>query len=544
MAVPAQTRRKFQVKWWVWALVGLTAVAGLAWATSGTWADRGPRVSAGIWDAPDAPAPEGSALAAAKAFLEALVKGDYEAALSLYASAQTEAAAELERAVKYAGGVKRYRLVTEEVTEPGPEWPSFAGGEARTVWAAIGTRKMGDHSVGITLAHARGESVWRILVIVSTPVYDGLVGPRSYAVGPECLVPLSQRDKPLDSFDDAIFSAIARSDRAEGRRTVSVVVSPKVELFAVLAGLSGAAPEYGAPPLGGQARAWFKDHRDYPAVLAMGRLAQNGFRFDAVAALGLYFSDPPNLEQILPLTDDLVGRSYGIDRVERESRLLELVELARRFAREADFGAYLQAKSQDYDALLQAVKGRLAPGIPAALEDYFGASKDGYVAVVSGLVGKHAYGPRLTDGDWTCVIMIMSPDATTDASAVRTLLLHEWGHSFVKPALESSRELAERYAYLYPPVRTAMEQQNYGNWNGTLAEHVLRAVTARIIRLSDGTETAELMLQREEGRGFKYIRPLYKRLAVYEQNRDRYPTFADFVPELLKALGSPGAGGG
>jgi len=295
--------------------------------------------------------------------------------------------------------------------------------------------------------------------------------------------------------------------------------------------------------LGGQAMAWFKDHPDHPAVLAMGRLAQSGFRFDAVASLGLSFSDPPDLEPVLPLSDYLVGRGYGLDRVEKVSRLLEVVELARRFAREAGFGAYLAAKSRDYDALVQAVRGRVAPGIPAALEGYFGSRKDGYL-VVSGLVGKHAYGPRLSDGDWTCLVTIMSPDATTDASAIRTILPHEWGHSFVKPAIEDSRELAGRYAYLYPAVRTAMTKRNYGIWSAALEEHVLRAVTARIVRLSDGAETAELMLQREEGRGFRYIRPLYNRLAVYEQDRERYPTFADFVPELLKALGSPSAGGG
>lgn len=251
MAIPARTRRGFRVRWWVWTLVVVIPVAGLAWATS-AGAGRLPRVSDEVWNAPDAAAPEGSATAAGKTFLEALVKGDYEAALSLYASPQPEAAAELETAVKCAGGIKRYRLVTEEVTEPGPEWPSFAGGEARTVWAAVGTRKMGVHSVGITLARARGESGWRILAVVSAPAYDGLVGPPSYAVSPECLVPLSRRAGPLDSFDDAIFSAVAGSDRAEGRRTVTVVVSQKVELFAVLAGLSGAAPEYGAPPWTGR----------------------------------------------------------------------------------------------------------------------------------------------------------------------------------------------------------------------------------------------------------------------------------------------------
>lgn len=182
-----------------------------------------------------------------------------------------------------------------------------------------------------------------------------------------------------------------------------------------------------------------------------------------MASLGLSFSDPPDLEPVLPLSDYLVGRGYGLDRVEKVSRLLEVVELARRFAREAGFGAYLAAKSQDYDALVQAVRGRVAPGIPAALEVYFGSRKDGYLVVVSGLVGKHAYGPRLSDGDWTCLVTIMSPDATIDASAIRTILPHEWGHSFVKPAIENSRELAGRYAYLYPAVRTAMTKQNYGN---------------------------------------------------------------------------------
>jgi len=44
------------------------------------------------------------------------------------------------------------------------------------------------------------------------------------------------------------------------------------------------------------------------------------------------------------------------------------------------------------------------------------------------------------------------------------------------------------------------------------------------------------MLKNEEGRGFRYIRPLYEKLTEYEADRRRYPEFGSFYEELLEVL--------
>ena len=141
MAMPAQTRRRFRVRWWAWTLVVLIAVAGLAWATSGTWADRRPRVSDEVWNAPEVVVAEGSALAAAKAFLDAFAEGNYEAAAALLGGTATgaAAAAELRRGGESAGGVTRHRLVCEQAMSD-TDWPGSFEGEGRVVWAAVGSR--------------------------------------------------------------------------------------------------------------------------------------------------------------------------------------------------------------------------------------------------------------------------------------------------------------------------------------------------------------------------------------------------------------------
>lgn len=524
------------------SLAVLVAGAGLAWATSGTWADRRPRVAEEVWDAPEVVVPEGSALAVAKAFLDAFAEGDYEAAAALLGVPRSEAAAELRRGGESAGGVRRHRLVSEQVIRSDPDWPGSFEGEGRVVWAAVGSRKMGEFAIILTLGRLADSGEWRVFNVSSQSAYAGLVGPQPFTVPPEALVPLARRERPLEVFADAILSDVLAR---EATSQVAVVVSPKVELFFTLGGLAG-APEFcsnsRAAPLGKEALAWFKDAREHPAVTAMARLHDSGFSYDAVAALPLYFSDPPALEPVFPLSDYLIGRSFGIDRVERESRLLEVVELARHFAREVDFGAYMEAKHVDYEALLQAVTGRLPAGIPAALERYYGDRRDAYVVVVSGLSGN--YGPTLIDGDWTCLVAIVNLGLDAQGPAIRDLLLHEWGHSFVNPVVAENRSLVMEYESLLDAIQEEMTEQAYVEWEVTLVEHVLRAATARIVLATFGGSEAETHLTYSEARGFKYIRPLYERLAVYEANRELYPTFADFFPELMKALDDPGGGGG
>ena len=64
----------------------------------------------------------------------------------------------------------------------------------------------------------------------------------------------------------------------------------------------------------------------------------------------------------------------------------------------------------------------------------------------------------------------------------------------------------------------------------------VRAVTARLAAINLGDERGEEILQNEKRRGFFYIEALSERLQQYETQRDTYPTFVDFYPQLLEVF--------
>ncbi len=76
----------------------------------------------------------------------------------------------------------------------------------------------------------------------------------------------------------------------------------------------------------------------------------------------------------------------------------------------------------------------------------------------------------------------------------------------------------------------------YGNWAGTVSEHIVRAVTVRLATHELGDVKGQARLDDDRERGFAYIDLLVERLKLYEEQRDLYPTFRDFYPELIKGF--------
>ncbi len=516
----------------------------MASSAAGGCGPRVRRASEEVWNAPELEVEPGGALAAAQAFLDAACKGDWETVDALYLAPRPGRVEGFSTLFDETGTWARYRLVSSESGTDPAGWPNFPGGPALYVYTVVATDKTGDLEVGVGLAREGGTGRWGLCFFSWDPVAaSGSVGPPSFDLPAESLVPLAssdQRAKALAEYEDVALQAALVWEKDRG--ALPIVISPKVELAFVVAGLTGEAPEFCAlegsywAPMRRKALRYFAGNRDHPAVAYMSFLERQGFRYDAVGGLALRFSDPPGLEPAFPIGDYLVGRSYGWDRDDQERRLLEAVELMRQFAVEADFAGYMQATRDDYAELLESARANIPPGLPDTLEDYFGTRNDAYVVIVSGLSG--SYGPSIVDGDWTCLLAIVT-FAPQNASSVWTAVAHEWSHSFVNPVVAEQSELVQSYSGLFNDrMRAAMGQQAYGTWETTLNEHIIRAVMARTIGRDDPA-LAERALANDEQRGFLYIRALYNRLAEYEADRNRYPTFASFLPRLLEALGAP-----
>jgi len=81
-----------------------------------------------------------------------------------------------------------------------------------------------------------------------------------------------------------------------------------------------------------------------------------------------------------------------------------------------------------------------------------------------------------------------------------------------------------------------MRSQAYATWEICVNEHIVRAVTTRLAYLYLGQNAGDAALANEKGRGFYYIEALCESLEDYESNRDTYPTFESFYPQLIKVF--------
>ncbi len=121
--------------------------------------------------------------------------------------------------------------------------------------------------------------------------------------------------------------------------------------------------------------------------------------------------------------------------------------------------------------------------------------------------------------------------------------LHEFGHSFVNPAVEAvshDSRLASGLEAIFKPVRSIMDSQAYGAMPVFLNELVLRAaciLAERELGILSANE-AEQEIKSERRRGFYPIGRVIALLEEYQKNRAAYPDFSTYAPVLVEKLAS------
>jgi hypothetical protein len=81
-----------------------------------------------------------------------------------------------------------------------------------------------------------------------------------------------------------------------------------------------------------------------------------------------------------------------------------------------------------------------------------------------------------------------------------------------------------------------MTKMKYTSWQIMLYEILIRAFAAWVYAGEFGEDKASNILDNEEQRGFYFIRQIYDAYSEYMANRDKFPTFEDFTPEILEVL--------
>jgi hypothetical protein len=124
---------------------------------------------------------------------------------------------------------------------------------------------------------------------------------------------------------------------------------------------------------------------------------------------------------------------------------------------------------------------------------------------------------------------------------------HEFSHPVIGPLSEAHATEVRACDSLLAGMRDSMAREGYGNWRQVVDEHIIRAITLRLVTRAYGEAAGGREMSAQLGRGYRYLPALVAALRdEYEPARRRYPTIATFYPHLLAALrrgAPPGAGG-
>lgn len=335
-------------------------------------------------------------------------------------------------------------------------------------------------------------------------------------------------------------TALAQERRLEFR------VDPRVELLAAVQLLSTYNERYGLLTRYDfeykRAMAeYFEAYADHPVVALFDSLSAQGFSFDAPPTLMLHLSGPPALAVRTDIPEALIERAGGAE------RLADFLGQLRDFAQESEFMSFYASQAPAIAEIVRRTE-RLAEGgdYVETLERYYGMRQHSYCIVLAPLFHQGGYGPKVewADGSYD-VYNITGTKGVVDglptfgsAENLRHVALHEFGHSFVNPITGSFRDRVAGYESLYEPISGKMTAMAYPNWEVAVNEHIIRAVTTRMVFIQEGQSQGDRVMQVEESRGFIYVPALAGRLEIYEAERDHYPDFASFYPRLLEAFDS------
>jgi hypothetical protein len=120
---------------------------------------------------------------------------------------------------------------------------------------------------------------------------------------------------------------------------------------------------------------------------------------------------------------------------------------------------------------------------------------------------------------------------------IRELSVHEFGHSFVNPAIDKlPTGLVKGTEYLYLPIKEEMSKKAYTSWTICLYEHFVRAGEVIIARKGGHPDEAEKILKDNAKGKFVYLAFIVKELTVFDKNPDPNKSYDEFVVTALRHL--------
>jgi hypothetical protein len=284
-----------------------------------------------------------------------------------------------------------------------------------------------------------------------------------------------------------------------------------------------------------------KLYRDYLA---------RGFYNDFLIGFLLQVDEVPRA-QLRPDTDSDVILAFAKSGNSSEARAAAsaFLDALNRFYREAQFESFLRENNANYDQIKTDVTRNLPPASFVPIMERFYQKQFNRYCLVPSLNIPTGMGFGKTHKNASAVFNVFgpftfqSPDSNPPELGfnrrenVLHLSAHEFGHSFVNPAIDKlPPELIQSTEHLFAPIKDTLTKQSYPSWTIALYEHFVRAGEVLISRELGDYEQANRILRVNATNGFVYLAPIVVEFEGYAGHSDHHPSYDDFVLRVLENL--------
>lgn len=286
--------------------------------------------------------------------------------------------------------------------------------------------------------------------------------------------------------------------------------------------------------------AMMKLYRDYTS---------RGFYNDFFIGFLLQADEVPHAKLITDIDPDvLLAFSPDKNRQYAEKIAASFLDELNNFYHEVRFEKYLADNQHLYRRMIADVRKNLPPaGFVPMMESFYQTQFHRYTLVPSlniptsmGFGKMHRSARAIYNVFGPFSFQNLSPNSFDPGfdhpGKVENLSVHEFGHSFVNPAIDQlPPELLHNTEHFFTPIKELMTQQGYPSWTIALYEHFVRAGEVIIARKLGNHTRAEEILHDHKNKHYLYLPQIVAILENYAQSHTQdYPTTVRNTVEQLQ----------
>lgn len=282
----------------------------------------------------------------------------------------------------------------------------------------------------------------------------------------------------------------------------------------------------------------FGKYKDHMVVKLFDEIVlNNNFCYDAPVDLFLQLNDDFSYTKL---------KDYPIKtRLKNDSRVIEMLDLLKSFAKEIDFEEFYEQNKDRYSMFVNNTVSQLGSNnlIEYILNYYNLSNKNNFIVNLLPFQTWGNYGIQINNDLYSNICGShetnkedeIFPDETIPNGLIY-LLHHEFSHSFINP-------LTDKYSTIknddttFCEIFETMEKQAYGDTSTIINEHIIRALTLRYrLHVTGDISKYEQRTNIEKELGFIYIESILNSLITYENKRDTYKNIEEFYPVIINNM--------